>query len=90
MFAWAQNEQMKAHALAGDLDAGKATNPGVSFPGKAQGLAGLSPLTQGKLLSEPPVIRGRLVVPTLLPTSKGSRCIAVNGVCQALHKVPGT
>lgn len=47
VFAWAQNEQMKAHALAGDLDAGKATNPGVSFPGKAQGLAGLSPLTQG-------------------------------------------
>lgn len=47
MFAWAQNEQIKAHALAGGLDAGKAANPAVSFPGKAQGLAGLGPLTRG-------------------------------------------
>ena len=41
VFAW-------AHALAGGLDSGKDANPGVSFPGKAQGLAGWSPLTQGE------------------------------------------
>ena len=47
VLAWAQNEQIKAHALAAGLDAGKATNLAVSFPGKAQGLAGLGPQTRG-------------------------------------------
>lgn len=46
MCTWAQNEQIKACPVGGGLDAGKATNQAEPFPGRAQGLTGLGPLTQ--------------------------------------------